>query len=58
MGDLRFTRREAALFVRRVAGIQLTDFDLDDLLLYWAQMMLDAALAEEVGGRFDHVLVD
>ena len=32
--------------------------DYDDLLLYWAQMMSDAALAEEVGGRFDHVLVD
>jgi DNA helicase-2/ATP-dependent DNA helicase PcrA len=32
--------------------------DYDDLLLYWAQMMADAAIAEEVGGRFDHVLVD
>jgi DNA helicase-2/ATP-dependent DNA helicase PcrA len=32
--------------------------DYDDLLLYWAQMMSDAALAEDVGGRFDHVLVD
>lgn len=32
--------------------------DYDDLLLYWAQMMSDAALADEVGGRFDHVLVD
>jgi DNA helicase-2/ATP-dependent DNA helicase PcrA len=31
---------------------------LDDLLLYWAQMMSDHALAEDVGGRFDHVLVD
>jgi len=30
----------------------------DDLLLYWVQMMSDSALAEEVGGRFDHVLVD
>ena len=32
--------------------------DYDDLLLYWAQMMSDPAIAEEVGGRFDHVLVD
>jgi DNA helicase II / ATP-dependent DNA helicase PcrA len=32
--------------------------DYDDLLLYWVQMMSDTALAEEVGGRFDHVLVD
>jgi DNA helicase-2/ATP-dependent DNA helicase PcrA len=27
-------------------------------LLYWAQMMSDPVLAEDVGGRFDHVLVD
>jgi DNA helicase II / ATP-dependent DNA helicase PcrA len=32
--------------------------DYDDLLLYWAQMMSDGALAAEVGERFDHVLVD
>jgi DNA helicase II / ATP-dependent DNA helicase PcrA len=32
--------------------------DYDDLLLYWAQMMSDAGLANEVGERFDHVLVD
>jgi DNA helicase II / ATP-dependent DNA helicase PcrA len=32
--------------------------DYDDLLLYWAQMMSDPAIADEVGGRFDHVLVD
>ena len=32
--------------------------DYDDLLLYWAQMVEDAALADEIGGRFDHVLVD
>jgi DNA helicase-2/ATP-dependent DNA helicase PcrA len=32
--------------------------DYDDLLLYWAQMMSDPVLAEDVGGRFDHVLVD
>src|SRR5438445_9370153 len=32
--------------------------DYDDLLLYWAQMVSDTALADEVGGRFDHVMVD
>jgi DNA helicase II / ATP-dependent DNA helicase PcrA len=32
--------------------------DYDDLLLYWAQMMSDAAIADDVRGRFDHVLVD
>ena len=32
--------------------------DYDDLLLFWAEMMADPALAEEVGARFDHLLVD
>jgi DNA helicase-2/ATP-dependent DNA helicase PcrA len=32
--------------------------DYDDLLLYWAQTVSDPALAEDIGGRFDHVLVD
>jgi len=32
--------------------------DYDDLLLYWLVMMRDPALAAEIGGRFDHVLVD
>jgi DNA helicase-2/ATP-dependent DNA helicase PcrA len=32
--------------------------DYDDLLLYWAQTMSDPALASDIGGRFDHVLVD
>ncbi len=32
--------------------------DYDDLLLYWAQTMSDPALAHDIGGRFDHVLVD
>src|SRR5947207_5843180 len=31
--------------------------DYDDLLLYWAQMMGEPALASDVGSRFDHVLV-
>ena len=32
--------------------------DYDDLLLYWAQMVSDPALAAHIGERFDHVLVD
>jgi DNA helicase II / ATP-dependent DNA helicase PcrA len=32
--------------------------DYDDLLLYWAQMVSDPELADDIGGRFDHVLVD
>ena len=32
--------------------------DYDDLLLYWAQMVGDAGLADDIGSRFDHVLVD
>ncbi|KKX33030.1 ATP-dependent helicase [Rhizobium sp. LC145] len=32
--------------------------DYDDLLLYWAQMVSEPDLADDVGNRFDHVLVD
>jgi DNA helicase II / ATP-dependent DNA helicase PcrA len=32
--------------------------DYDDLLLYWAHMMQEPSIAEEVANRFDHVLVD
>ena len=32
--------------------------DYDDLLLYWAQMMVEGAIAQDVSARFDHVLVD
>ncbi|MEP6720766.1 MAG: ATP-dependent helicase [Variovorax sp.] len=32
--------------------------DYDDLLLCWAEMMAEPALAAQVGARFDHVLVD
>ncbi len=32
--------------------------DYDDLLLYWAQMVAEPAIAEDIGARFDHVLVD
>lgn len=32
--------------------------DYDDLLLYWHELMQVPELATDVGGRFDHVLVD
>ena len=32
--------------------------DYDDLLLYWAHMMQEAAIARQIAERFDHVLVD
>ena len=32
--------------------------DYDDLLLYWAQTVSDPVLAVDIGGHFDHVLVD
>jgi len=32
--------------------------DYDDLLLYWAQMAAEPALAAELGARFTHALVD
>ena len=32
--------------------------DYDDLLLYWAHMMLEPSIAGEVAERFDHVMVD
>jgi DNA helicase-2/ATP-dependent DNA helicase PcrA len=45
-----------AAYVEAKQGQNVLDYD--DLLLYWAQMMSDPALAEDIGGRFDHVLVD
>jgi DNA helicase-2/ATP-dependent DNA helicase PcrA len=32
--------------------------DFDDLLLYWAQMSSERAIAQELGERFEHILVD
>ena len=32
--------------------------DYDDLLLYWAMMMREPAIATDAGARFDHILVD
>src|SRR5262249_22136744 len=48
-----------ALFAAYVEAKQKQNvLDYDDLLLYWAQMMSDADIAVEIGGRFDHILVD
>jgi DNA helicase-2/ATP-dependent DNA helicase PcrA len=47
------------LFVRYAARKRERGvLDYDDLLLYWQQLLGDEALAREIGGRFDHVLVD
>ena len=43
-------------YVERKLSNQALDYD--DLLLYWHAMMSDAALAAEIGARFDHILVD
>lgn len=32
--------------------------DYDDLLLYWSHMVADPDLAQEIGDRFNHILVD
>ncbi len=45
-----------AAFVEAKQAQQVLDFD--DLLLYWAGMMEASELANDVGARFDHVLVD
>ena len=45
-----------ALYVEAKQAQNILDYD--DLLLYWAQTMSDPRLAEDIGGRFDHVLVD
>ncbi|MEI2297006.1 ATP-dependent helicase [Ensifer sp. MJa1] len=48
-----------ALFAGYVEAKQAQNvLDYDDLLLYWAQMVSNADLAEDIGKRFDHVLVD
>ncbi|MGI9247075.1 MAG: ATP-dependent helicase [Steroidobacteraceae bacterium] len=40
------------------AKLEQQVLDYDDLLLYWQLMLGEAALAAEIGARFDHVLVD
>jgi DNA helicase-2/ATP-dependent DNA helicase PcrA len=47
------------LFAAYVEAKQVQNvLDYDDLLLYWAQAATDQVLADEMGGLFDHVLVD
>ncbi|MCA9512364.1 MAG: ATP-dependent helicase [Myxococcales bacterium] len=48
-----------ALFAAYVEAKQARSvLDYDDLLLYWRALMDDPAIAHDIGGRFDHVLVD
>jgi len=48
-----------ALFLGYVKAKQAQQvLDYDDLLLYWARMVAEPGLARELGGRFDHILVD
>lgn len=48
-----------ALFAAYVEAKQVQNvLDYDDLLLYWAQMVSDPILADDIGNRFDHVMVD
>ena len=49
-------RRLFAAYV--VAKQHQNVLDYDDLLLYWAHMMAEGSVAEQVAARFDHVLVD
>ncbi|KDR90631.1 ATP-dependent DNA helicase [Agrobacterium sp. TS43] len=47
------------LFAAYVEAKQVQNvLDYDDLLLYWAQMVSDPVLADDIGNRFDHVMVD
>ncbi|MGN7293071.1 ATP-dependent helicase [Rhizobium sp. SAFR-030] len=47
------------LFAAYVEAKQIQNvLDYDDLLLYWAQMVSDPDLADDIGARFDHVMVD
>ncbi len=47
------------LFAAYVAAKQKQSvLDYDDLLLYWASMMEEPAIAAEISARFAHVLVD
>ncbi len=43
-------------YVERKLANQALDYD--DLLLYWHAIVSEPSLAEEMSGRFDHILVD
>ena len=49
-------RRLFRAYVEAKQAQQVLDYD--DLLLYWAQMVAEPELGAEIGGLFDHVLVD
>ncbi len=50
----RWAAELKALFAAYVEAKQAQNvMDYDDLLLYWAQMVSDPDLADDVGGRFD-----
>ena len=49
-------KRLFGAYVEAKAAQNVLDFD--DLLQFWAAMLADAGLARDLGGRFDHVLVD
>ncbi|EJN07001.1 ATP-dependent helicase [Herbaspirillum sp. YR522] len=52
-------RQLGDLFGRYVdAKEQQHVLDYDDLLLYWADLLCEPSLAQHMGQRFDHVLVD
>jgi DNA helicase II / ATP-dependent DNA helicase PcrA len=54
-----WTKELKQLFAAYVEAKQAQNvLDYDDLLLYWAQMMSDTGIAQDLAGRFDHVLVD
>ena len=53
--EQELTRLYRAYVDRKLAHQAL---DYDDLLLYWHAMVQDAALAEEIGAQFSHILVD
>ncbi|QCI67771.1 ATP-dependent helicase [Phreatobacter stygius] len=56
---MAWTAELRALFAAYVEAKQRHNvLDYDDLLLYWAQMVAEPALAAELSGRFDHILVD
>ena len=47
------------LFAAFVEAKQVQNvLDYDDLLLYWAQAVSDPLFADDIGSRWDHVLVD
>jgi len=48
-----------SIFQQYVARKQKRNvLDYDDLLLYWAELVREGEIADQVSGQFDHVLVD